>query len=86
MSSTKHDNGGPAFPLPDVQLPSGEMVWGDPGMSTWNYHAAHAPKPPMFAVMFLSLINRCTEHEAVAQQKALHADAMIAEYRKRWPE
>jgi hypothetical protein len=43
--STK-DTGGPAFPIPDTQLPNGEWVWGAGGMTLRDYFAMQAPKDP----------------------------------------
>jgi hypothetical protein len=90
MAETKHDDGGPAFPQSLAATPEGDIYSssdkGEPGASLWCYYAAHTPEPGVFQTIVLDLLSKGTEHDAVAQHKARRADAMIAEYRKRWPE
>jgi len=40
--SNQVNDGGPAFPQPDLQFPNGEVQYGSPGMTLRDYFAAAA--------------------------------------------
>lgn len=65
--TTKHDDGGPAYPVPSNAL--------DIGMTLWDFYAAAALQGYMAA--------RSCDVNHIASVAAQAADAMIAERRKR---
>lgn len=39
------ETGGPAFPVQQTELPNGERIWPEPGMTLRDYFAIHGPEP-----------------------------------------
>jgi hypothetical protein len=80
---TTINDGGPAFPVPDVYHPNGQIEYGSPGMSLRAYFAGQALQG------WLASYSPELQHPAaddcerwVAELSVKMADALIAELNK----
>lgn len=64
------DDGGPAFPVPDVHHPSGQIQFGSSGMSLRDWFAAQALEKASRGARFTA--------EEIARRAYYIADAMLA--------
>ena len=74
--NTPSNDGGPAFPQPDVYHPSGQIQYGTPGMSLRDWFAGQA-----LAGMWACSVVRGNARE-LAETAYRNADAMIAARQK----
>lgn len=72
----KTDNGGPAFPVPDIRRP-GEYIMGSYGISARDYFAAKAMQAYLIAAQ-----GNAPEPEQTADEAYFMADAMLEARKK----
>lgn len=75
MSNMGH-NGGPAFPLPGMNLPNDQFCWPEHGMTLRDYFAGQA-------LMGLLSSNGYLGYDDAAVEAYAHADAMLLKREKR---
>jgi hypothetical protein len=74
---TTINDGGPAFPVPDVYHPNGQIEYGSPGMSLRAYFAGQALSGILANTTAVDL-----SEGSVAKASVTLADALIAELNK----
>jgi hypothetical protein len=79
MDNTKHDSGGPAFPVQQQTDANDQIImYAFPGMSMWDHFAAKAMQG------IIAGDRDCRFHQDnIVEQAANFADAMITERKKR---
>lgn len=67
------NDGGPAFPIPDLTYPNGQIQYGTPGMSLRDYAVIH------FTSAWITSLSTRREEKGYTDEGAAHEAGQLAE-------